>query len=77
VVAELGDLLFALVNLARHTQVDAEGALRRASHRFAERFRLVEAELTQDGQSLDAYSIEALEDSWQRAKRILADQQSN
>ncbi len=74
--AELGDLLFALVNLARHTEVDAEGALRRASQRFEDRFRLVEAELAQPSRGLDSYSIDELEAAWQRAKKLLAAQQS-
>ncbi len=73
--AELGDLLFALVNLARHTEVDAEGALRRASQRFDDRFRLVETELAGAGRGLDTYSIEELEAAWQRAKQALAAQQ--
>ncbi len=70
--AELGDLLFALVNLSRHVQVDAEGALRRASRRFEDRFRLLEAELTDAGRPLDSYSIDELEAAWQRAKQALA-----
>jgi uncharacterized protein YabN with tetrapyrrole methylase and pyrophosphatase domain len=41
--AEMGDLLFALVNLSRHHRVDAEGALRRTIDKFTRRFAHVEA----------------------------------
>ncbi len=65
---ELGDLLFAATSVARHTGVDAEGALRRTLDRFARRFATVEAGIngaTDAGQVLDAAGLEAL---WQRAK---------
>jgi len=67
--AELGDLLFSVVNLARHLRIDPEAALRDATARFEMRFRKVEglAELP-----LDQLCIDALEDLWQRAKRDLA-----
>lgn len=42
-MAELGDVLFAVVNLSRHLDIDAEAALRSASHRFENRFRAIEA----------------------------------
>jgi MazG family protein len=48
VEAELGDVLFALVNLARHTRVDAEGALRRTIDKFTRRFAHVEARVQQE-----------------------------
>ena len=42
-MAELGDVLFSVVNLSRHLDIDAEAALRSASHRFESRFRAIEA----------------------------------
>ena len=46
---ELGDLLFALTNLARHLNLDAETALRKAGKRFSTRFRYIEAKLEDNG----------------------------
>ena len=66
--AELGDLLFSVVNLARHLSIDPEAALRDAAARFEERFRAVE---TLAEAPLKAMNIEALEALWQRAKRDL------
>ncbi|MEX1271323.1 MAG: nucleoside triphosphate pyrophosphohydrolase [Acidimicrobiia bacterium] len=60
---ELGDLLFSVVNLARHLGVETELALRAANHRFEARFRMVEAEGPLDGLSLDE-----LDARWERAK---------
>ena len=66
--AELGDLLFSVVNYARHLDVDPETALREASARFERRFRKVE-EITD--KPLKDMDIEALEALWQRAKKLL------
>lgn len=60
---ELGDVLFTVVNLARHLKIDPEVALRRANIKFEQRFRAVESEGPLDGLSLDQ-----LEARWQRAK---------
>ena len=64
--AEIGDLLFAVVNYARHLGVDPETALREATARFEGRFAAVEALADRP---LAAMDIEALEALWQRAKR--------
>jgi ATP diphosphatase len=64
--AEIGDLLFAVVNFARHLGVNPETALREANARFERRFRKVE-ELTV--KPLKDMNIEALEELWQRAKK--------
>jgi nucleoside triphosphate diphosphatase len=66
---ELGDLLFAVVNYARHLGIDPEEALRGATARFETRFRKVE-ELAE--RPLGEMDIDALEALWQRAKKALA-----
>jgi ATP diphosphatase len=68
VADELGDLLFALVNLARHLEVDPESALRHANAKFERRFRAVEARFDARGQELAEASLEDLEAAWQAAK---------
>jgi len=65
---EIGDLLFAAVNLARHLRVDPEQALRGASRKFERRFRQVEARMKESGLSLDTAGLPALEAEWQRVK---------
>ncbi len=67
--AEVGDLLFAAVNLARHLDVDAETALRRAGQRFEQRFRAVEARVAATGAPFAAHDMDALERHWQAVKR--------
>jgi ATP diphosphatase len=65
--AELGDLLFSCVNLARHLGVDAETALRQSNHRFERRFRDMEASLDA-GVSLQQLDSAQQETLWSRAK---------
>ena len=67
--AELGDLLFSVVNYARHLGIDPEASLRAAADRFETRFRLVEALSDRPLESLDIEELEAL---WQRAKKTSA-----
>jgi len=62
--AELGDLLFSMVNLARHLDLDAEEALRGASARFESRFRQIEA----GGGELSELGLAELERRWQAIK---------
>lgn len=64
--AEIGDLLFSVVNYARHLHIDAEAALRDAADRFEARFRRVEEIANKPMEDMDIISLEAL---WQRAKR--------
>lgn len=73
--AELGDILFALVNWARWLGLDAEAALREANLRFEERFRLLEQLAVEKGVDLDAADLDTLEALWQQAKGILAESQ--
>ena len=66
---EIGDLLFTVVNLARHLQVDPDAALRHTNYKFERRFRAVEASLAGAGRRLDEMSLDQLEALWQKAKR--------
>jgi len=70
---EIGDLLFAVVNLARHLQADPEAALRHANAKFERRFRQVEAELAHAGRSPDDAGLDELEALWQRVKAAEVD----
>ena len=65
---ELGDLLFAVVNLARHLNIDPEAALREANRKFERRFRSIERE-----PGFADLSLEEKEALWVRAKKVQAD----
>ena len=66
---ELGDLLFAAVNIARLLGVDAEQALRRGNRNFETRFRAMEKLLQAEGHgNLSILGLERLEDAWERVK---------
>ena len=67
--AEIGDLLFSVVNLSRHAGVDAERALRRSNERFASRFRHVEAAVADGRGAFERYDAEELDTLWNEAKR--------
>jgi XTP/dITP diphosphohydrolase len=71
--AELGDLLFTVVNLARWYGLDADEGLRGTNERFVRRFELVEGAIAQagDGRGLADYSLEELELFWREAKARL------
>ncbi len=68
VVNEIGDLLFSIVNLARHLRVDPEEALRKASKRFESRFRSMESMARSKNAKLADLSREELESLWSAAK---------
>jgi ATP diphosphatase len=68
VAAELGDVLFALANLARHLDVDPEQCARGANLRFESRFSAVERRVRESGRPFDAHTIDELEAYWQAAK---------
>ena len=65
---ELGDLLFTLVNLARHLKVDPETALNRTNEKFATRFRAMEQSLRNSGIDLHEAGLDAMEEHWQKVK---------
>ena len=66
--AELGDLLFSLVNLSRWKGVDAESALRAANRRFRHRFRFIEAAAQAQARRLSELSLEEMDALWNQAK---------
>ena len=70
--AELGDLLFAVVNLARHLDVDPEIALSRANDMFAARFRVVERLAGEAGQKLRDLDLVELDQLWEMSKAELS-----
>jgi MazG family protein len=65
---EVGDLLFAVVNLARRLDTDPEQALRGACRKFERRFRYVEQAVAAKGLSPQEAGLDAMEDAWQEAK---------
>jgi ATP diphosphatase len=70
VAEELGDLIFAVVNIGRHVNADPEMALRGTNTKFRRRFSHIEAELETAGESLEAATLERMEQLWQAAKAI-------
>ncbi len=68
IAAELGDVLFSVVNLARHADVDPELALRAAADRFADRFRRVERLAADEESSMAEMALEQLDALWDQAK---------
>jgi MazG family protein len=67
-VDELGDLLFALVNLARHRGTSAEDALQAATDKFTRRFQVIEQLCRDQGRQPEELSLDELEALWQQAK---------
>ena len=65
---ELGDILFAATNLARHANLEPEGALRDANMRFEQRFRWIECAVAANGQKLDDLTLSELDALWDQAK---------
>lgn len=66
--AEIGDVLFAVINLARHAQVNPEHALRRTNVKFKQRFQAIEQRLAANNQQPQQLSLDELEAHWQAVK---------
>jgi MazG family protein len=66
---EIGDVLFAVTNIARSLQVEPEAALKVTNRKFRRRFRHIEQGLKKRGRSLDAATLDEMEALWQEAKR--------
>src|SRR5438105_2519691 len=65
---ELGDLLFAVTNIARHLSVEPEAALKLTNRKFRRRFRHIEQGLKARGRTLDQATLDEMEELWQEAK---------
>lgn len=70
---EIGDLLFAATNIARHMQVEPEASLKLTNRKFRKRFRHIENALQACSRSFDQTSIDELEELWQEAKAVSTD----
>lgn len=70
VAEEIGDLLFAVVNLARKQKLDAELLLHHANVKFVNRFRQVEEALHKDGKTLEEATLEEMDAAWEIAKHL-------
>ncbi len=70
--SEVGDLLFAAINLARKAGCDARSALEKANQRFLERFRKVETMAGERGIDVGSADLKVLDELWEEAKRSLA-----
>ena len=67
---EIGDLLFAATNIARHMQVEPEAALKLTNRKFRRRFGYIEARLRERGQTFETTTLDEMEALWQEAKRL-------
>lgn len=70
---EMGDVLFACVNLSRHLEINAEGALQVASRRFEERFRYIETRLALRNLKPEEVTLDAMNQLWNEAKQTDTD----
>lgn len=69
VTDEIGDLFFAVANLARHLRADPEAAVRRANDKFEQRFRHIERELERAGRDCRSATLEEMDALWNEAKQ--------
>ncbi|MDO4540931.1 MAG: nucleoside triphosphate pyrophosphohydrolase [Syntrophomonadaceae bacterium] len=67
---EMGDLFFALVNLARFKQVDTENALQRSNRKFIRRFDYIEQQAAAAGRALDEMTLKEMDALWDEAKAL-------
>lgn len=68
-VAELGDLLFALVNIARFYEIDPEEAISMTNQKFQQRFQFIEEQVQKAGKEIENLPLEELDEIWEQAKK--------
>ena len=68
---ELGDIIFALVNVARHHNISAEEAVRSTTYKFARRFRYIEDKFKELGKDISSASLEEMDRYWEESKPIV------
>jgi tetrapyrrole methylase family protein/MazG family protein len=68
-VEEIGDILFAVANMARWVDIDPEAALRSANEQFRIRFAVIESEAQRSGKQLSDMTLEEMDEIWHRAKK--------
>ncbi len=68
--AELGDLLFAVVNLCRFFKIDASTALQRTNAKFVKRFKHVEKKMKETGQTMEKGNLDVMDSFWDEAKGL-------
>ncbi|MFT5218678.1 MAG: ATP diphosphatase [Planctomycetota bacterium] len=68
---ELGDILFVCVNLARHSKVNAEIALRNTNQKFIRRFKYVQQQMLANGVVMDQRQLDQMESFWQQSKAVV------
>lgn len=68
---EIGDVLFAMANLARHLDIDPDTALRSTNQKFRKRFSYIERSLTQSGEKIEDVDLDTMEALWVKAKTEL------
>ena len=66
---EIGDTIFALVNLARFLGIPAEDALRKTNNKFINRFKMIEKEIKKRGKTLEESSLDEMDEIWNAEKR--------
>ncbi|MFD2785953.1 nucleoside triphosphate pyrophosphohydrolase [Hymenobacter rubripertinctus] len=70
IAAEFGDVLFSLINFARHAGINPEEALERTNRKFIHRFQYLETQAAHDGHQLHDLSLAQMDAYWERAKQI-------
>ena len=65
---EIGDVLFSVVNLARHLKLDSEDLLRKANFKFVDRFKAIEKELARRGKAVDEAKLDEMDEIWNKIK---------
>jgi MazG family protein len=75
IAEEIGDLLFVVINLARHLDVEPETALKTTNRKFRHRFKFIEDKLRDQGRKLNEASLDEMDDLWNQSKSFYADQE--